>query len=104
MKTFRCVEGFVSKGPGGRVVAAGTVIAAEAWGQAAGLDVLQWTDFETHAQAHARALQFIELPYVRFQPVDGQRETLDVFWMGRDKATLDMTAPLVRRVLGPLFA
>ena len=104
MKTFRCVEGFVNDGPDGRVVAVGTVEAAEAWGRLVGLDVLQWTDFETHEEAHARALDFIEQPYVRFQPVDGQRETLDVFWMGKNKATLDTADPLVRRVLGPLFA
>ena len=104
MKTFRCVEGFVNDGPGGRVVAVGTVKAAEAWGKSVGLDVLQWTDFEDHAGAYRRALDFVEQPYVRFQPVDGDRETLDVFWMGREKASLDKTDPLVRKVLGPLFA
>jgi hypothetical protein len=104
MKTFRCVEGFVSDGRDGRVVAAGTVKAAEAWGRLVGLDVLQWTDFRTHAAAHARALDFVAQPHVRFQPVDGERETLDVFWMGREKASLNMADPLVRKVLGPLFA
>ncbi len=104
MKTFRCIEGFVTDGPGGRVVAAGTVEAAEAWGQSVGLDVLQWTDFTDYAGAYARALDFVKAPYVRFQPVDGKRETLDVFWIGRETASLDKTEPLVRTVLGPLFA
>ncbi len=104
MKTFRCVEGFVSNGPDGRVVAAGTIEAAEAWGRSVSLDVLQWTDFTDYAGAHARALDFVEPPYVRFQPVDGERETLDVFWIGRETASLDKTDPLVRKVLGPLFA
>ena len=103
-KTFRCVEGFVNDGPDGRVVAAGTVKAAEAWGKSVGLDVLQWTDFDDHAGAYKRALDFVKQPYVRFQPVDGDRETLDVFWMGREHASLDTTDPLVRKVLGPLFA
>ena len=35
--------------------------------------------------------------------MDGDRETLDVFWLGRLPASLDKTDPLVRKVLGPLF-
>jgi hypothetical protein len=103
MKKYRCVEGFVNDGPHARIVAVGTREAAEAWAVSVDLDVLQWTDFYDYPQAYKRAMDFVESPYVRFQPVDGDRETLDVFWLGRLPTSLDKTEPLVQKVLGPLF-
>jgi hypothetical protein len=103
-KLYRCVEGLVVDGPGGRIVAYGRTEAAETWVEAVGLDVLQWTDYDNYESAHRRAIDLSGSPYVRFQPVDRSRDTLDVFWIGPDRDTLDRTDPAVKKILGPHFA
>jgi hypothetical protein len=98
------LEALVTEGPGGRVVAAGALDQAEKWAAEIGLDLLQWTDHHDYRAAHVRATQLIEVPYLRFQPIDGKRETLDVFWIGPARETLDREDPVVKKILGPLFA
>ena len=104
MKEFRCVEGLVVGGPGGRIVAVGRRVAAEAWVKEVGLDILQWVDFDDEQSARNQAYGFIEGAAARFQPVDRDRETLDVWWMGVKRSDLDRNDAVVKKVLGPHFA